>query len=159
MNFIHAVQALSDAQVEFVIIGGWAAILHGSDYVTKDLDICFSRDRENLKRLAAALAPHHPRLRDLAVELPFVWDESTLRNSSVLTLTTDLGAIDLLAEVPGVGSYDDALANSVVVRAFDRDVRTLDLRTLIRSKRAAGRAKDLAILAELEALLEPSEPQ
>ena len=159
MNFIHAVQALSDAQVEFVIIGGWAAILHGSDYVTKDLDICFSRDRENLKRLAAALAPHHPRLRDLAVELPFVWDESTLRNSSVLTLTTDLGAIDLLAEVPGVGSYDDALANAVVVRAFDRDVRTLNLRTLIRSKRAAGRAKDLAILAELEALLEPSEPQ
>lgn len=73
MQFEHAVQALSDAGVEFVIIGGVSAILAGSSYtITNDLDICYSRSIENLKRLAKALAPFHPRLRDLPLELPFV---------------------------------------------------------------------------------------
>ena len=69
-----AIQILADAGVEFVIIGGWAAIIHGSRYMTDDLDICFSRKRENLARLAKALAPYHPRLRELPSGLPFVWD-------------------------------------------------------------------------------------
>src|SRR4051812_7171483 len=110
MNFIRAVQELVDAQVDFVIIGGWSAILHGSGYVTRDLDVCFSRDRENLKRLAAALAPFHPRPQSFPAELPFLWDEATLRNSTVFTLSTDLGLIDLLAEVSGIGGYQEALA-------------------------------------------------
>ena len=71
MNFIKAVQALTDSGVEFVIIGGWSAVLHGSSYVTNDLDICYSS--ENIKRLAEVLAPLHPRLRDLPLNLPFVW--------------------------------------------------------------------------------------
>ena len=145
MNLIRAVQVLVDAQVDFVIIGGWSAILHGSAHLTRDLDICFSRARDNLNRIAAALRPYHPRLRDLPPDLAFVWNEATLRNGTVFTLVTNLGVIDLLAEVSGVGN------------SFDREVRTLDLRSLIRAKRAAGRAKDLAILPELESLLEASE--
>jgi hypothetical protein len=157
MNLIRAVQVLADAQVEFVIIGGLSAILHGSTYITRDLDICFSRGRENLKRLATALAPFHPRLRNFPAELPFNWDENTLRNGTVFTLDTDLGMLDLLAEVAGVGGYQEALQHSVLVHSFDRHVRTLDLAALIRSKRAAGRTKDLALLPELEALLAASE--
>ena len=72
MNFDAAVQALSDAGVEFIIIGGWCAILHGSAYVTNDLDIFFSWRPENLRRLVQALAPYHPRLRDLPEGLPFI---------------------------------------------------------------------------------------
>ena len=72
MNFITAVHALVDAGVDFAIIGGWSAILHGSSNVTNDLDVCFSRQPENLKRLAGALAPFHPRLRDLPGDLSFV---------------------------------------------------------------------------------------
>jgi hypothetical protein len=159
MNFARAVQILVDACVDFIIIGGWSAILHGCPYTTVDLDICFSRRRENLKRLAAALAPYHPRLRDLPSELPFVWDEATLRNGAVFTLTTDLGILDLLADVAGVGTYEDALQHSIVVESFERQVRTLDLGALISSKKAAGRPKDLALLRELEALLEASEPE
>jgi hypothetical protein len=157
MNLIRAVQVLADAQVEFVIIGGWSAILHGSTYITRDLDICFSRGRENLNRLATALAPFHPRLRNFPTELPSIWDENTLRNGTVFTLDTDLGMLDLLAEVAGVGAYPEAFQHSVLVHSFDRDVRTLDLGALIRSKRAAGRAKDLALLPELEALLAASD--
>jgi len=158
MNFIQAVQTLADAGVEFVIIGGWSAILHGSSYVTNDLDICFSRRKENLGRLAGALAPFHPRPRDLPAEVPFVWDETTLRNGTIFTLSTDMGVIDPLAEVSGLGGFDEVKAHSIEMDAFDRRVRTLDLPSLIRAKRAAGRPKDLLVLPELESLLEAGEP-
>jgi hypothetical protein len=157
MNFIAAVQALVDEGADFVIIGGWSAILHGSSSVTNDLDICYSRSPDNLKRVVAALTSFHPRLRDLPQNLPFVWDQATLRNAAILTLSTDLGAIDLLAEVTGLGGFGEVKANSVLVQAFDREVWTLDLPALIRAKRAAGRAKDLQVLPELEGLLEAGE--
>jgi hypothetical protein len=159
MNYMVAVQALADAGVDFVIIGGWSAILHGSSALTNDLDICYSRRTENLKRLAAALSPFRPRLRDLPPELPFVWDEATLRNNTVLTLTTDLGDVDLLAEVAGLGDFEQVKSKSLEVQGFDRAVWTLDLPGLIQAKRAAGRAKDLRILPELEGLLELREPE
>ena len=76
-----------------------------------------------------------------------------------LALDTDVGEIDLLGEVSGVGDYAQVKANSVSMRMCDRDVWTLDLRRLIDSKRAAGRTKDLLILPELEALLEALEPE
>lgn len=158
MNFIQAVQALVDADVEFVIIGGWSAILHGSSYITNDLGVCFSRRKENLGRLARALAPFHPKLRGLPADLPFVWDATTLHNGTLFTLSTDLGVIDLLAEVSGLGGFDEVKAHSIEIDAFDRRVRTLDLPSLIRAKRAAGRPKDLLILPELESLLEAPGP-
>ncbi|SPE33479.1 conserved hypothetical protein [Candidatus Sulfopaludibacter sp. SbA3] len=89
--------------------------------------------------------------------LPFVWDDVTLRNRSQFTLATDLGDIDLLAEISGVGTFEQVREHSIQVDAFDRSVWTLDLRTLIRAKRAAGREKDLRVLPELESLLEAEE--
>ena len=159
MNFIAAVQALVDGGADFVIIGGWSAILHGSSSVTNDLDICYSRSPNNLPRVVAALTLFHPRLRDLPQNLPFVWDQATLRNTAILTLSTDLGAVDLLTEVTGLGGFEEVKANSILVQAFDREVWTLNLPALIRAKRAAGRAKDLQVLPELEGLLESGEPE
>jgi predicted nucleotidyltransferase len=158
MNVEDAVQALVDAGVEFVIIGGWSAILHGSAYSTNDLDVCFSRKAENLRRLARALAPYHPRLRDVPAGLPFIWDEGMLRNGTVFTLDTDLGKIDLLAEVSGLGTFEEVSERSVETDAFERRVLILDLKSLIKSKKAAGRSKDVNLLPELEALLEAEEP-
>ena len=157
IHFEQAIQALCDAEVEFVIIGGFSANLHGSARLTSDLDICFSKTSANLGRLTAALAPFHPRPRNFPKELPFIWDESTLRNATVLTLETAIGEIDLLFEVAGVGEFDDVKRQSVAVHAFDRLVYTLNLRSLIASKRAAGRGKDLEALHELETLLEATE--
>jgi hypothetical protein len=154
MQFKRALQALCDAQVEFVVIGGVSANWHGSARVTVDLDIFYSRVSANLKRLVVALAPFHPKPRGFPAGLPFIWDEATLRNSSVLTLQTDLGEIDLLAEVAGLGGWSDVNARAMTVSAFDRSIRTLDLASLIASKRAAGRPKDLDALPELESILE-----
>jgi hypothetical protein len=159
MNFARLVQALTDAGVDFVIIGGWSAILHGSSYTTQDLDICFSRSAVNTRKIAAALTPFHPRLRDIPCGLPFVWDQATLSNGTIFTLSTDLGSIDLLAEVLGVGDFGRVKEGSVQLHAFDRDVWTLDLPSLIRAKKAAGRKKDLQVLPELESLLEAKEPE
>jgi hypothetical protein len=154
MLFGEALQTLCDEDVDFVVIRGLSATFHGSSQVTYDLDICFSRTAANLRKLAAALAPHHPRLRGIPKGVPFVWDERTLRNGTIFTLQTDLGEIDLLAEVEGLGDFDSVQKHSIMVDAFERRFATLDLPALIRAKRAAGRAKDLSALAELEGLLE-----
>ena len=158
MEFESALKALCDAEVEFVVIGGVAASFHGSARVTYDLDVCYLRTAENLRRLAKALAPYHPRPRGFSEELPFIWDESTLRNGSLFTLVTDLGEIDLLGEVLGLGAFPEVKALSIPMEAFGRRVLTLDLTGLIKAKRAAGREKDLSALPELESLLEAEEP-
>jgi NAD(P)-dependent dehydrogenase (short-subunit alcohol dehydrogenase family) len=158
MQLSAAVRALCDAGVEFVAIGGISASLHGSARVTFDLDICFSRSPQNLRRLAEALAAFHPRPRGFPPERPFVWDERTLNNGTVFTLDTDVGPIDLLAEVAGIGAYADAKARSVTAEAFGRQFATLNLPGLIAAKRAAGRDKDLEAIKELESLLEAQEP-
>jgi predicted nucleotidyltransferase len=159
MQFEKAVRTLCDAKVDFIIIGGLSATFHGGTRVTYDLDICYSRSKENLRALAAALAPFHPRPRGFGPDLPFVWDEATLRNATILTLQTDLGEIDLLAEVAGLGDFDRVKVHAIAVEAFGRRIQTLNLRGLIAAKRAAGREKDLADLVELESLLDAGEPE
>jgi hypothetical protein len=140
------------------VIGGLAATFHGSAQITYDLDICYSRAASNLRQLSQALAPFHPRPRGFSEDLPFIWDEATLRNGSLFTLITDLGEIDLLGEVLGLGSYAEVKSRSIVVEAYGCRISTLDLRGLIQAKRAAGRDKDMYALAELESLLEAEEP-
>jgi hypothetical protein len=157
-EFETALQTLCDAKVDFVVIGGFSATLHGSARVTYDLDICYSRAPLNLHRIAAALAPFHPRPRGFPTDLPFIWDEVTLRNGALFTLNTALGEIDLLAEVAGLGAYDEVHARSITVEAYGRRMSILSLRSLIDAKRAAGRDRDLAALPELESLLEAEEP-
>ncbi len=80
-----------------------------------------------------------------------------LRNSTILTLQTDLGEIDLLAEVSGLGTFEAIQPQSVKVEAFERAVFTLNLPSLIRAKKATGREKDISHLSELESLLESDE--
>ncbi len=118
MQFTRAVQALCDEGVEFVVIGGLAATFHGSARITFDLDICYCRSSSNLRRLTAALAPFHPRPREFPAGVPFLWDDATLRNATTLTLQTEIGEIDLLAEVTGLGTYEEVKACSVTVDAW-----------------------------------------
>jgi hypothetical protein len=122
-----------------------------------DLDVSYARTPANLERVVAALAPHDPYLRGAPPGLPFDWSVRTLEQGLNFTLTTRLGAIDLLGEIVGGGRHEDLLPHSTTVRAFDRDFRILDLPWLIRVKRAGGRPKDLEVVAELEALREEAE--
>lgn len=154
LDSIKLFQALEKEQVEFVILGGIAAIAHGSASLTFDLDVCYSRTDANLERVVRALAPLKPRLRVADPNLPFKFDGRTLRNGLNFTFETDAGNFDLLGEVSGLGDYPSVYANSETIELYGRSRRVLTLNALIRAKKAAGRQKDLNQLPELEALLE-----
>ncbi len=151
-NFGSLLARLANAQVEFVIIGGLAVLTHGHVRATVDLDVCYARTPENLKRLVEALAPIHPRLRGAPEGLPFFFDVQTLRNGLNFTLVTDEGELDLLGEVTGVGGYTDLVMQALTAEAFGVEVRIMALADLIRSKAAAGRPKDLLDLEALKAV-------
>jgi hypothetical protein len=143
---------LVDHQVRFSVIGGVALIARGVQRSTEDLDISYARDRENLSRLVDALAPLNPRLRGVPEGLPFALDLATLRAGLNFTLDTDLGPLDLLGEVPGLGSFDHVDAASSELEIAGLPLLVLTVEGLERAKRAAGRPKDLVDLGYLRAL-------
>jgi predicted nucleotidyltransferase len=152
IDFDVLLRLLTEHDVAFIIVGGAAAIIHGSGRLTQDLDIVYQRTPENLARLVRALADQAPYPRGAPEGLPFRWSEATLRNGLNFTLETRLGPLDLLGEIPGGGGYDQLIDHSVEVAVFGVRCRSLDLPTLIRVKRAAGRPKDLDAVAELESI-------
>ncbi len=124
---------------------------HGSANVTFDIDVLYARDSENLRSLVEALAPLQPKLRNAPPDLPFHFDERTLQNALNLTLSTDLGALDILADAPG-GPIDGVFERSELKELFGIPVRVASIDDLIAMKEAAGRPKDIAHLYELRAL-------
>ena len=142
INLFSAAQLLARAGVEFVIVGGIAVRSHGTNFITEDLDICYSRKSENLKKIADVLGPLNPRPRGFPEDLPYIFDWSTLQHGTNFTFRTSLGDIDLLGEVSGVGTYDDLLKESIEVDLDGSPARILSVNGLIKAKEAAGRQKD-----------------
>src|SRR6267143_825177 len=153
-EFDKLLPALARGDVEFILLGGVAGTIHGAARVTYDVDVVYARTPANFERLMETLKPFAPYLRGAPPGLPFKWDEKTIRNGLNFTLTTKLGDLDLLGEVAGGGGYRDLLSRTFEVEAFGVKFKCVDLPTLIKLKRAAGRPKDLESLAELQALLE-----
>lgn len=147
-----AIIAMASGSVDFVLIGGVALTIHSAAYITYDTDFCFARNQSNLERIANPLDPFRPRLRNLPVDLPFIWDSSTLADGSVFTLETSVGDIDLRSEVAGIGTYEDVVRESVVFPLYGFDVQVLSIDGLIKAKTAAGREKDIPGLKHLEAI-------
>ena len=152
MRLRELLAQLSNAQVRFVVIGGVALIARGVERATADLDVAYARDRANLSRLASVLAPLHPRVRGVPEGLPFVLDEASLRNGLNFTLDTDLGPLDLLGEVPGLGTFEHVDEASSELEIDGVRMLVLTVEGLERSKRAAGRPKDLLDLGYLKKL-------
>ncbi len=153
-DFGALVEALVNAKVEFAIVGGLAATVHGSARLTQDIDVAYARSDTNLERLADSLAPLAPYPRGAPAGLPFEWSVATLRSGLNFTLTTTAGDIDLLGEITGGGAYDDLLPHTLEIELFGHRCLCLDLEWLIRTKRAAGRPRDFETVAELLVLRE-----
>lgn len=154
INFEKVIRTLDGARVDFIIVGGLAATIHGAARLTQDIDFVYARTEPNIARLVDAFTPYAPYLRGAPAGLPFEWSTTTVQRGLNFTLTTTIGDIDLLGEIVGGGDFDALLEVSVTVDLFGCPCRCLDLPDLIRTKRAAGRPKDLEAIAELEVLLQ-----
>jgi hypothetical protein len=140
-NLSELMRRLISSQVEFVLVGGFAAVAYGVTLVTRDVDICCRFSEPNLMRIQQAFADLHttPRSRpDMPLQLT-PEQCSILKN---LYLKTDLGVVDCLGEVLGVGNFDEVLKNSVEIELPYGKCRILDIDALIRAKEAMNRNHD-----------------
>jgi hypothetical protein len=150
---------LGAKRVQYVLVGGLAMRLQGSAHITDDCDICYARTPENIDAVVSAFASLRPYLRGAPPGLPFRFDAATIRSGLNFTLTTDLGDVDVLGEISGIGGYEQALAQSEEKQLLGVSIRVLTLDGLIAAKKAAGRAKDRDHLRELEELKKMPRPQ
>ena len=146
-------RALVDAGVDFVVIGGVAAVLHGSARNTFDLDICFAGHPHNLEVLGSALIGLDARLRGVPDRVPFVPDAAALKRIEVLTLLTTAGDLDVVRAPSGAPRYDVLRGHADRYDVGGFEVRVASVEDLIAMKTAAGRPKDLGDIEELEAIL------
>lgn len=152
---LHAdeiLKRLTARGVDFVVIGGIAAVLHGSAHATYDLDICYATDAGNLAALGEILVALGARLKGTDEPVPFVPDASTLRKVELLTMATPEGELDVLSRPRGSPGYEALRrkADRFDLGGFSVLVASID--DLIAMKQAAGRQKDLSAIEELEAI-------
>jgi predicted nucleotidyltransferase len=148
------VLGLLEAEVDFIVVGGTAAVLLGASIITQDVDIVHRRTPENVERLLAWLLAHGAYHRfDLANRrLPPTRD--LLLGHGHVNLNTDLGKLDVLCELgPGEG-YEEVLEDTVLLDGGQFPIRVLGLPRLIAVKARAGRPKDRAVLPVLIATLD-----
>lgn len=147
---------LAAHRVRFVLVGGMAAALHGSEHVTFDVDITPDLARNNLERLSNALTELGARIRTDAVDggLPFDHSGESLRRANVWNLVTPLGELDLTMVPSGTDGYDDLSRDAVHIAIMGVDTVVASLADVIRSKEAAGRPKDHLALPNLRRALE-----
>lgn len=138
--------------VDFVVVGGLAAVLHGSSRITQDLDVTYLTEPVNLEALGQALLEIDAKLYGIAEDLPFVPDARTLAQTEILTLSTRLGKLNLLRSPSGAPPYAELRSRAQLVKTDDFAIRIAGTDDLVAMKRSAGRVKDLADIEELEAI-------
>ncbi len=147
------IETLNARGVRYVVIGAVAALAHGAPIAaTFDVDVTPARDKDNLERLSQALSDLDARIRtaDVARGLPFAHDAASLATMQMLNLTCRHGDFDLAFAPSGTGGYDDLVQRSTSIVIGTVEVSVASLADVIRSKEAAGRPKDLAVLPTLE---------
>lgn len=150
---VRLLERLAASGADFVVVGGFAAVAHGSTRLTNDLDISYSTEAANLEALGRALVDLRGRLRGVPDDVPFVPDGRTLRHTRVATLDTDEGPLDLLAEPAGAPEYSALRRRAERLDLSGVEVLVASIDDLMAMKRAAGRPKDTLDLEELEAIV------
>jgi hypothetical protein len=150
---------LKDSGLEFVVIGGVCVVYHGAPLATFDLDICCAFGEQNIRRIESAVKDLNPIHRLTANKLPLEMTRSAFADLKNLYLDTDLGKLDCLSEVKGVGNFDEVKKQSVVAHFAYGEFRFLNLDALIKAKKAVGRERDLDAVRRLTAIKETKEQQ
>ena len=146
-------------KVDCVLVGGYAAVVHGSATVTQDLDVCLDFQPGNIQKLLRALEKVNPRVRAGSNTISlFEYTVERIAQLENLYIKTELGKLDLLGSVTGIGPYADVKKNSITINLFDLPCRVLDIDSLIKAKEAIGRPKDHQTVLELQVIREKMKP-
>jgi len=150
-DFRQLLERLADSGLDFVIVGGYAAVTHGSSLVTRDLDICMVLSNDTVEKLRAVLAQWNPKHRMTPQSLSFLEfpKSGPIQN---LYLRTDVGVVDILSSVLGVGDFGELRKNAENFEINGRVYHVISLQDLIVAKEAMGREKDLLAVKELRAI-------
>ncbi len=151
-NFITLLQRLKTEGIDFVIVGGFAAVTHGSAYSTNDVDICAVLSPDNIARFRNALAEWNPQHRMTPQKLSFLTHPTGDAPLQNLYLRTEMGVLDVLSSVLGVGDFERLKAKAISIDVDGCELRVMSLEDLITAKEALGREKDLLTAKELRAL-------
>ena len=145
---------LRDSGLGFVVIGGVCVVYHGVPVATFELNICCPFGEENVRRIESAVKDLHPVHRLTANMLPLEETRGSFKDLKNVYLQTDLGKLDCLGEVAGLGGYEQVLQQSIMHSMSFGQFRMLNLDALIVAKAAAGREKDLEAVRLLRAVKE-----
>jgi hypothetical protein len=151
---LDILKRLNEHEVAYVLVGGMACVIHGSQVVTQDVDICAPLTLENLRKLHTALQSLHPRFRMTRELRPLPQNPEELEKFQNLYLLTDLGQLDVLSEIAGIGNYVEVERHVIQVDFGGTYIRVLDLDALILAKQAMNFPKDRQVAIELLAIRE-----
>ena len=153
-DLMGLLRRVSAAGIEFVVVGGFAGIVHGCNYVTQDIDICCVFAPDRLLALQRALADVHPVHRMTPGRKPLALTAESAAEFENLYLDTDLGRLDCLSTIEGLGDFARVKQASELFEVEGLALRVLTLDALIRSKQALNRPRDREMLRQLQALRE-----
>jgi hypothetical protein len=151
-DFFNLLERLVRADVDFVIVGGFAGVVYGCTYVTQDIDICCDFSADNLLLLQKALIKVHPIHRQTPKRKKLELTRANCREYKNLYLDTDIGQLDCLSFIDGVGDYQKVKDGSEVIEVEDMRLRVMNLDLLIRSKKTMNRPRDKEAVLQLEAI-------
>jgi predicted nucleotidyltransferase len=143
---------VSQAGIEFVIVGGFAGVVHGCSYLTQDIDICCIFAPDSLLALQEALADLHPVHRMTPGRKPLELTAKSASQFSNLYLDTDLGRLDCLSAIEGLGDFAQVKQASELFEGEGMRLHVLTLDALIKTKQALNRPRDREALRQLQAL-------
>ena len=149
-NLNELLKRLLKFEIQFVIVGGFAGVVHGATQVTQDLDICLLINKEEVEKLRKALGDLEPRHRTNPLhKLSFLEHPKSLTGLKNIYLETDIGILDVMSEIPNIGDFQRVKKGSVEIEIFGYHCFVMGLDDLIKVKKNINRAKDQALYREL----------
>ena len=151
-NFFNLLKRLSKNKVDYVVIGGFACIAQGCTYVTQDIDVCLDFNADNLLRLQEALMDLHPVHRMTPKKSKLHLTKENCKQFKNLYLDTDIGQLDCIGFVEGVGNFEQVRKQSAIIEINKIKIPVLNIDAIIESKKTLNRDKDKETILQLKAL-------
>ena len=156
-NLKKLLKTLLEHEVDFVLIGGFAAVVHGATLVTQDLDICAAITEDQVNKLRKALKDLHPRHRmNPNAKHSFLEYPKIIKGTNNIYLETDLGILDILSQTEPAGSFDEIKNRSLEISLYGYKCRVISIEDLIQIKKEMKRPKDLQAVEELQIIQQKS---